>query len=376
MHKRGFLIVLLAALLLGSVPAQAIVNGSPLNTASWKFLVAVGCSSTSTAPSCADRKFGADANGMNAPQFCGGSLITPQIVVTAAHCIYPKPGEELKAGDLIVGGNTADLTQIKSTSTYSNVVSITVHPKYNTSSQVYDVAILTLNRPISGTSPIGYSTTLPKAGDVVEVAGWGEINSTGKTSPIATSATLTMYSDQQCAAEIGDTFEPNTMQCALGKNGGLVIDACHGDSGGPLIGTIDGVRKLVGSVSWGSRCADGKPGIYTKLPAMISEVLTITPPPPAIVDFKKNAPGTPATPKNVSLKKNGTAVINIPSPTDGQDVEFWTLSCAGKSGKFGAQAQSTAFAVGGLKPKSVYTCKVKATNSLGTSGWSKPFTIK
>ena len=358
-----------------ATPAQAIVNGSVVTPGDWSFMVAVGCSSNSTAKWCADRRMGADDKGMNAPQFCGGTLIAPQIVVTAAHCIFQNTGEQLTAADLIVGGGLIDLTKIKAATTYSTVASVTVHPKYNKTSQAYDVAILTLNKQIANTSPIAYSPKLAKAGEKVQVAGWGEIDDSGSSSPIANVVTLEVYSDEECDAKVGTTFDKASMQCALGKSGTKWLDACQGDSGGPMIGTIDGTRMLVGSVSWGARCADGKPGIYAKLPTMLPEVLQITPPPPAAVDIKQTKPGTPGTPKNVKIARNGSATIMIPAPTDGQDVEFWTVSCSSKAGKFQSQASSLDFVVGGLRPKTVFTCKVNATNSLGTSAWSKPFKL-
>ena len=65
----------------------------------------------------------------------------------------------------------------------------------------------------------------------------------------------------------------------------------------------------------------------------------------------------------------------IPTPSDGQFVELYTVSCTSKRGKFTASAQALQFQLGGLAPKTTYSCKVRATNSLGTSGWSKPFRL-
>ena len=114
MRRLRILVTALAVVLLGMTPSGAVINGTQITDNSWSFMVAIGCSESSTATICDNRHFQSGV-GMYSAQFCAGALLSPTIVATAAHCVMPADAPALRPQDLVVGGGTPSLAAMLST---------------------------------------------------------------------------------------------------------------------------------------------------------------------------------------------------------------------------------------------------------------------
>ncbi|GAA3437640.1 S1 family peptidase [Kutzneria kofuensis] len=250
----------LASLLLcaGVVPAHASPGGSPR-------IVGGDEASTTTTPWVVALTTSAGAF------FCGGTLVAPTKVVTAAHCVtqaLATGGMTTKAPSSlrIVAGRTdlrtKDGLQVRISSVWAD-------PDFRDVGTGHDVAVLTLARTVPyRTLPLvaAGDTSAYAAGVMATVLGWGRVGENAAPSPTLQSVQVPVVADKTCAAEEGD-FDATGMVCAGYPQGGK--DACAGDSGGPMV--VDG--RLVGVVSWGDGCARaGKPGVYTRLASYRDEV--------------------------------------------------------------------------------------------------------
>lgn len=193
-------------------------------------------------------------------QFCGGALLGPGQVVTAAHCVHGR-----EPGSITVVGGRLDLrTDDGSTSA---VTSYRLVDGYSTPSRGKDVALLALAEPMPYRSlPVaGPNAYMP--GTVGVVYGWGrQAEDDADKSPQLHKAYAPIWADGQCAATYA-RYDAEAMFCAGYPDGG--IDACVDDSGGPFV--VDG--RLVGLVSWGIGCArPNAPGVYTRVATYLSGV--------------------------------------------------------------------------------------------------------
>ncbi|MEV5439990.1 serine protease [Streptomyces sp. NPDC052682] len=237
-----------AATALFSAPAataapQPIVGGTTTTASAYPFVMQITNASQS--------------------QFCGGTLVAPRKVVTAAHCMVGRT----TSNTMVVGGRTY---RNGTDGTVSRVSKIWIHPSYTDATNGEDVAVLTLSTAMPYTTAKYVSssdTGVYAAGTSARILGWGTTSSGGSSSNQLRTATVPIVSDSSCGSSYGSDYVRSEMVCAGYSSGG--VDTCQGDSGGPLL--IGGV--LAGITSWGEGCAQaGYPGVYTRLTTFSSLV--------------------------------------------------------------------------------------------------------
>ncbi len=210
------------------------------------------------------------ANPINGA-FCGGSIITRDWVLTAAHCVDTASTSDL---DVVVGIH--DLRNPNTGFVRVALSQIVVHPGWNDANKDNDLALLKLAQPVparaaSGSGlPIAYSNLATSAvgnlaGRTSTVTGWGNRSSNGSDFPDTLhEVEVPIISNADCAASYGNLTD--NMLCAGLPQGGK--DSCQGDSGGPLVVYDQATAKWqqVGIVSFGIGCAEpGYPGVYARV---------------------------------------------------------------------------------------------------------------
>jgi secreted trypsin-like serine protease len=276
-----FLVAIIATLLIAA-PARAGIVGGELASREYPFMASVQST----------------VDG----HYCGGSLVAPEWVLTAAHC---GEGEQPANLEVLIG-----VTDLDDAGERIAVTEIRTHPAYDSGTLRNDVALLRLARP-SAKPPVRLVRPGQEAiwapGQPATAIGWGEHQSpmqpgsyTDGDSSVLREVTVPVVADADCADTYdenkefltGGSFDPASMVCAGDGTGGR--DSCYGDSGGPLLVAGD---VQVGVVSWGYECAlPSFYGIYARIGVpVLHDWIAANVPAPAAPAARPAPPATPAS---------------------------------------------------------------------------------
>ncbi|XP_030260626.1 transmembrane protease serine 2-like [Sparus aurata] len=195
---------------------------------------------------------------------CGGAIISPYWIVTAAHCV----ARTSSPGDWTVYAGIVDPLGSLFNPAYS-VSRIITHEGFDSATRRNDIALMRLSKPLDVTASgnigpvclpsVGLNITVPQTGWITR---FGPTANGDSDSEYLTEAQVSLIDTADCNSSIAYSGRiSKDMLCA--RETGAATDLCHADSGGPLVTLQDGVWWLIGDSIWGEHCTEkNKPGVY------------------------------------------------------------------------------------------------------------------
>jgi trypsin len=199
---------------------------------------------------------------LNGQHMCGASLVAPDVILTAGHCMAES------VGSIQIG--RYDFSSPSDAYETMTVATSETHPNFERQELRFDFAVAKLSSPVQGNYSlirINGDSGFPEVGDEMIVIGWGATNTQTWDFPhVLQETTVQVISNDACESfqlygqrlYEGEIFDE--MMCAYS----IGTDACSGDSGGPLISRMTDRASQVGVVSWGRGCAM-YPGVYSRV---------------------------------------------------------------------------------------------------------------
>jgi trypsin len=247
---------LLTLLSLAIVPASAITYGTEVKDAATSYPSVVSI-------------WQSQVSGYRGEFICTGSLISPRLVLTAAHCIPQNKDGYLSVG---YGANRLDETR-----KFADVSASWNHPRFSLNLLVNDVGLLLIDVPIDEvpTAPLVSKpeiiSAISKSKGKYEVVGWG----LDQNRREATYLKKVLVDDQTKVVKSLKRWN-NTVWLAAGRYNSkerIYAGTCSGDSGGPLFALVGSRKVLVGITSWGAKnCELAVPSVFTRLSYYLSDI--------------------------------------------------------------------------------------------------------
>lgn len=246
----GFWLTMAGGVSAGPAGNERIIGGDVADPADWPFAAAI--------------------TNRDGEQFCGGTVISDDAVLTAAHCMVNEFGNPENPNSVRVITGRPDLTE-EGDGQELKADDVFVHRQYLRKFR-HDVAVIRLADPTTATPAIlatpEEDAAATEPGDELRVAGWGsKKRAGGPGSDVLRDVSTFAVRDRKCERWPFLRFRSDEDICTLGER----IDdhrtsSCYGDSGGPLVADTLGGARLVGAVSRGGlRCGVRLPTVYSSV---------------------------------------------------------------------------------------------------------------